>query len=153
MESRNLSFLGYPNYDISKDGIITNIKLKRKVDGFVDKYIRVKLYDKGVGKRFSLHRLLALSFIPNPDNKPEIDHINRNPLDNSLNNLRWANDSEQEINKGCFKNNKTGIKNIHYLSKRKLYRVAIIRGDIKYERCFTKKEDAIEYRDIILHTF
>ena len=46
----------------------------------------------------TIHRLVALAFIPNPDNKPTVDHINRNPLDNRVENLRWATQSEQTIN-------------------------------------------------------
>ena len=44
------------------------------------------------------HRLLAQAFIPNPDNKPEVDHINRNRIDNSLDNLRWATRQENSRN-------------------------------------------------------
>ena len=49
-------------------------------------------------KHHRLHRLLALAFIPNPDNLPEVDHINRVRGDNDLSNLRWANDYTQSQN-------------------------------------------------------
>ncbi len=39
---------------------------------------------------FQVHRLIALAFIPNPDNLPEINHIDGNPLNNSLENLEWC---------------------------------------------------------------
>ena len=48
--------------------------------------------------RYMLHRLLAEAFIPNPDNKPTVDHIDRNPQNNSLDNLRWATGKEQADN-------------------------------------------------------
>jgi hypothetical protein len=51
-------------------------------------------------KQFLLARLLALHFIPNPLNKKEVDHIDRNPLNNSLSNLRWATRTENCLNKG-----------------------------------------------------
>lgn len=50
-------------------------------------------------KTYSIHRLVAQAFIPNPENKPTVDHINRNRLDNSVENLRWATYEEQQDNK------------------------------------------------------
>lgn len=41
-------------------------------------------------KNYLVHRIVALAFIPNPDNKPEVDHINRDKGDNAVLNLRWA---------------------------------------------------------------
>lgn len=46
-----------------------------------------------------VHRLLAIQFIPNPENKYSVDHIDRNPKNNSLDNLRWATQKEQCNNK------------------------------------------------------
>ena len=46
-----------------------------------------------------IHRLLALQYIPNPDNKPEVDHIDRNKENNSLSNLRWASRIENRHNR------------------------------------------------------
>lgn len=60
-------------------------------------YYRVRLVKYGVGKNKSVHRLVAEAFIPNPDNKPCIDHINGNPIDNRVENLRWC---TQEENNG-----------------------------------------------------
>lgn len=60
-------------------------------------YFRVRIN----GHAYSVHRLVAETFIPNPENKPEIDHINRNPSDNRISpvcNLRWCTRSENNRN-------------------------------------------------------
>ena len=49
-------------------------------------------------KQYLVHRLVAETFIPNPDNKPTVDHIDRDPHSNAVANLRWATYSEQNKN-------------------------------------------------------
>lgn len=49
-------------------------------------------------KRYQIHRLIALAFCENPENKPQVDHINRQRSDNRACNLRWATPEEQQDN-------------------------------------------------------
>ena len=54
-------------------------------------YLRVKIH----GKLYLVHRIVAETFIPNPENKPTVDHLNRDRGDNSVKNLKWATYEEQ----------------------------------------------------------
>ena len=52
-------------------------------------YERIELHQDSKMIRIFIHRLVAMLFIPNPDNKAEIHHIDGNPLNNNVNNLMW----------------------------------------------------------------
>lgn len=62
-------------------------------------YCCVNLYKNSIMKSFMVHRLVAVTFIDNPDNKPCIDHINTIKTDNSVSNLRWVTHKENSANK------------------------------------------------------
>lgn len=53
-------------------------------------YCNVTLYDKTVRHKFLVHRLVAEAFIPNPDNLPQINHKDENPMNNAASNLEWC---------------------------------------------------------------
>lgn len=59
-------------------------------------YKRVWLTINGKRERYSVHRLVALCFIPNPDKKLEVNHIDGNKLNNDVSNLEWCTRSENE---------------------------------------------------------
>ena len=52
-------------------------------------YLCVKLYRDGHKKTYKVHRLVAEAYIPNPDNLPQVDHIDNDKTHNYLNNLQW----------------------------------------------------------------
>lgn len=77
---------------------------------FIDKdgYVKVSIYDRRRNGRdryrqLFLHRLVGLTFIDNPDNKPEIDHINAIRTDNRVENLRWVTRKENDNNPHCLR--------------------------------------------------
>ena len=75
------------------------IKGRILVGGVANKYHFVCLTQlDGTKKNFYRHRLVAEAFIPNPDNKPCVDHIDGNPNNNVLDNLRWVTASENQNN-------------------------------------------------------
>lgn len=61
-------------------------------------YYRVSLYKGNYMKLCSVHRLVAEAFIPNPENKPCVDHIDTNPRNNNVENLRWVTHRENYHN-------------------------------------------------------
>ena len=92
----------FPGYSITESGIIRNLKTNKILTGTkcVDLYIAVKLYNKsGERKTLKIHRLVAETFIPNPEKKPTVDHIDRDRTNNNVTNLQWATSSEQNQNK------------------------------------------------------
>jgi hypothetical protein len=98
---------GYENYEVSTFGnvrnIITNNLLTLSKKG---NYYSIGLTNKNkIRKSFRVHRLLCITFIPNPDNKTEVNHKDKNGLNNNINNLEWNSHQENCIHRSY------GIKN------------------------------------------
>ena len=70
-------------------------KLKPSIDK--DGYEKVVLTKNGVRKTYLVHRLVATAFLPNPDNKATVNHIDGNKRNNNVNNLEWATYREQKL--------------------------------------------------------
>lgn len=99
----------YPNYMVSSEGKVKSIKRNdsrgchRKGKILSPRYntrgyISVVLYKNGEPQTFRVNRLVAQVFIPNPDNKPYVDHINGDRADNRVCNLRWVTHKENMNN-------------------------------------------------------
>lgn len=86
------------NYSINEKGEIKNNITKKILSPSINKdsgYYQIDLWKNNKSRKYTLHRLVANNFIPNLENKPTVDHIDGNRLNNDISNLRWATYSEQ----------------------------------------------------------
>ena len=101
---------GYSNYLISRDGRIYSRNVKRLLKPATDKdgYLRVALSVEKIPHYLRVHRLVADTYIPNPFNKPVINHLNGVVTDNRVENLEWATVQENAIHAV-----RTGLSKVH----------------------------------------
>ena len=93
--------VGYPNYLVSSEGFVmsrgwlTVLKPSLSNTG----YFVVSLKQDGVRKTVNIHRLVAQAFLEPDDTRPNVDHIDRDKLNNAVSNLRWCTQSENCLNR------------------------------------------------------
>jgi len=106
---KDIGFNG--EYKISKNGLIFSIKSNRFLSVCVNSsgYKHTGISYKGKRKVLDIHRLLALHYIDNPNNKEQVNHIDGNKLNNTLSNLEWVSASEN-------------VKHAHSMKKKKVKR-------------------------------
>jgi hypothetical protein len=109
-------------YEISNDGYVKNLKTNKITNGWQhDKlgYRKVRLYKNKKYKDFYLHRLVAIEFVSNIENKNFVNHIDHNPKNNNYKNLEWCTHAEN-MNHAKINNrfNKIGTCLIHKETKK-----------------------------------
>lgn len=88
------------NYLIYPDGRVWSNKTNKFLSQFeVKGYFQVGLFINGKRIKYYVHRLVAETFIPNPDNLPQVNHIDENTKNNNYSNLEWVT-SKQNANHG-----------------------------------------------------
>jgi hypothetical protein len=139
----------FDDYEVTNLGNVYNINSAERLRGKIDKdgYIELHLKKDGKGYYRRIHRLVAMAFIPNPENKPMVDHIDGNKKNNKKENLRWCTATENSHNTGKNIRNTSGVKGVKYLVKHNVW-VADIKVDGISVRIgtFKTKEDAAQAR-------
>jgi hypothetical protein len=145
----------YPEYEISSEGRVRNAKKHSKdekehirVPDINSKgYARLRLVREGKIIRKFVHRLVAETFLENPDAKEMVDHINGDNKDNRLVNLRWSTRSENMLNGKVRKDKKhTTLRNVVKNGKHYRWKVCV-RGQIHISKNFSTEQEA--YADFL----
>ena len=145
---------GFPDYFVSTSGNVYSDKFNKfkimkpyPTGTKTNKYYSVTLMRDGYKIRKKVHKLVSDTFMSNTDELPMIDHIDRNKLNNNVDNLRWSSASDNQRNCKIARNNISGVTGVCYDKSRHGY-VAFyydIFGRRRNKR-FREKSDAINYR-------
>jgi hypothetical protein len=137
----------HDSYQVSNLGRVMSTKRRtpRLIKGWVDnsgRYRRITLD----GQATSLARLVALAFLPNPEGLPEVDHIDRNPLNNRADNLRWASRSLNCLNRRTWGN--CCYRGVTYDKRKQQYMAQIFHhGRLTYLGLYDTPEEAASVFD------
>jgi len=146
--------IGFPDYQVSNLGRVKSLNyMKTKKEQILKPQISIGYYyiQLGRGNCKRVNRLVAQAFLPNPENLRDCDHINRNKLDNRVENLRWSSRSDNLKNRDyLIRETNTGEPNISFIHRDEVYLVRkIIKGKQHTGRYHTL-EEAVQFRDALL---
>ena len=147
-----VELVDFPDYFISNYGrIFSEYKKEKRIElkPFYDKdgYLLIGIYKEGKKYTKKIHRLVCETFLERVEGKNQVDHINRIKTDNKLENLRWCNRRENNINKGMNINNTSGVKGVSFNKRDNRWIGSIYIEKYKDKhKTFKTKEEAITWR-------
>ena len=134
---------GFPGYHVTKNGDVYSMKCKsgKRPEAFKLKprlngngYYRIGLYKDGIKYERRLNRLVAMVYIPNPDNLPCVCHKDNNPLNNRVSNLYWG--TPRDNTQQCIRDGRFPFRKKKKVDENRLiyqYNIGIPRKDILEE--------------------
>ena len=151
----------FETYAVNKKGEILDLRSKKLVKQYPNykagDYLQVSIINENGYKSLRVHRIVAENFLENPENKPTVDHIDRNRKNNNVENLRWATKTEQNINteaKGKIKHKFIILEDTKNKNTNPSWRIVIKREGFLYRKRFSYAdytlEQIIEIRDKVL---
>jgi len=142
------SINNYLNYQISTHGRVRNANSGKIMKSYTrdDGYQTIPLCENGIRKNHRIHRLVAEAFIPNPNNYPCIDHIDRSRVNNNYNNLRWVTNAMNSKNRSKQSNNSSGITGVSFDNKSNKWRAEIRVNGMHITKRFYMYQNAVSFR-------
>lgn len=107
----------YENYEVSNLGRVRSNQKQKSVilkQALKRGYFCVALYNEKGKIQIGVHRLVAMAFIPNPENKPQVNHKDGDKSNNNANNLEWVTTSENALHAYRTLNKKFGMTDKHH---------------------------------------
>ena len=101
------SINGFPDYQVSNIGLVRTAKTGKIIKGSVcgEGYVVVALHNDYKWTNMYVYRLVAQEFLQNHDNKPYVDHIDKQRANNCFTNLRWVSISQSSMNRRNWQTN------------------------------------------------
>tara|TARA_R110002012_G_scaffold96074_1_gene231757 strand:+ start:78 stop:530 length:453 start_codon:yes stop_codon:yes gene_type:complete len=147
--------MDYKGYIVYPDGQILG-KRRKMLKHDINKggYHSVDIYTKGVSKGMLVHRLIAICYLDNPENKPTVNHNDENTHNNDLSNLEWmTNQEQQDYKTKMMSTNTSGTTGVCYYKRCNIWKASLISYGKTYSKTFKKKDDAIIYRKYLEQTY
>jgi hypothetical protein len=133
-------------YEVSDEGEIRNVETgrvlkQRDSNGYRTCYIT----RDGRTSCYMVHRVVAKAFVPMIEGKNVVDHVNRDKTDNTVQNLRWTDTSQNNRNRSRFHSKTDGLHNITQNGNK--FVVSFMQNRETTRKSFETQEEAIAWRD------
>lgn len=149
----------FPNYQVSNLGRVKSLNYNHTGEEQILKqginkkgYPRVVLMMNRIKRSVCVHILVAEVFLIKSNDSYQVDHIDRNPKNNNLNNLRYVSCKDNLLNRNMFfKGTNTGEPYISFKTRDNLFHFRKTMNNLLISKHFKTLEEATAYRDSILH--